>query len=105
MVAHANNSTDQRHDLALWLGVLAGPVAWFVHLNLAYAWGWWACGGRSLLPSHLTGLLCLAVAASGGALAWREWRGGRRRAPGDRAPPRGPPPPLSAPGPPPPPRF
>jgi hypothetical protein len=68
-----------RHTFGQWFGVLGAPVAWFVQLNLGYAWGWWACGfDRPLWPAHLTTAVCLAVAllSCGTAVAsWRAVRG------------------------------
>src|SRR4051812_8930910 len=64
-----------RHALGLWVGLLGGPVAWFVQLNLGYALSWWACGfGRPLLPAHLATAACLAGAVVSGVIAARYWR-------------------------------
>ena len=56
---------------ALWTGVLAAPVAFFLHLQLDYIYVPWTCerGGRWLL--HLVALLAIALTAAGTALSWR----------------------------------
>ena len=47
----------------LWVGLLAGPVAWAVQLQAAYAMAAWACDGGPAWPLHLTSLVCLLAAA------------------------------------------
>jgi len=58
-------------DGALWAGALAGPLAFFLHLQLDYVYVPWTCehGGRWLL--HLVALLAIALTAAGTALSWR----------------------------------
>ena len=59
------------HEGALWAGALAGPAAFFLHLELDYVFVPWTCehGNRWLL--HLVALLAIAVTAAGAALSWR----------------------------------
>lgn len=59
---------------ALWFGMLAGPAAWFLHLNVSYALVRYIClnGGRWLL--HLTTGVTLVLAAAGVWVAWRSWK-------------------------------
>lgn len=73
MSAHSSAS-ETRLNAVLWAGVLAGPVAWLVHLQTVYVLAVWACGGRGRAALHLVTLLCLAVTAAGIASAWRRWR-------------------------------
>jgi hypothetical protein len=56
---------------ALWAGALAGPLAFFLHLQLDYVYVPWTCeqGGRWLL--HLVALLAVALTAAGTWLSWR----------------------------------
>ena len=58
----------------LWLGLLAGPLAWSVQLQANYALSDWARQGRPLAALHLVSAACLLAAAGGGWLAWRNWR-------------------------------
>ena len=57
----------------LWVGLLTGPVGWFLSFLGVYALASGACGqptGRL----HAVVVLGLVVAAAGTVLAWRTWR-------------------------------
>jgi hypothetical protein len=58
----------------LWAGVLAGPLAMLLQLQVNYALVLWACGSGREWPLHLTALLALVVTVAGGLLSWRNWR-------------------------------
>ncbi|WP_439621709.1 hypothetical protein [Gemmata sp.] len=58
----------------LWAGCLAGPVAWVVHLQGAFALSAWATERDRLAPLHALSAACLLLALGGLALAWRSWR-------------------------------
>ncbi len=58
----------------LWVGLLAGPVAWGVHLQGAFAISAWATERNNPVPLHAISLLCLLTTLGGGALSWRAWR-------------------------------
>lgn len=61
--------------LALWAGVLAGPLATLTQLQVNYALVLWACGaGGREWPLHLVSLLALLVSIGAGLLSWRNWR-------------------------------
>ncbi len=66
-------ASEARLDLALWAGLLAGPVAWFVQLVGVYALATWACRGGSMVVLHLASLACVLVGVGGVLLAWRHW--------------------------------
>lgn len=59
---------------ALWAGVLAGPLASLVALELGYVLVERACATGETGPIHLSFLGCLLVTLAVGALAGREWR-------------------------------
>src|SRR4051812_8547619 len=61
-------------NLALWTGLLGGPIAWFIQLVVVYALAVWVNAGHSTLLLHLAALLCLLAGASCGWLAWRNWQ-------------------------------
>ncbi len=66
---------DRREGIVtLWFGFLAGPAAWFLHLNISYSLVRLICvrGGFWLL--HLTTLVTLVLAAAGVWVAWRSWQ-------------------------------
>ncbi|HEV3469480.1 MAG TPA: hypothetical protein VG148_09190 [Pyrinomonadaceae bacterium] len=60
--------------LALWMGVLPGPLAALVQLEANYALVLWACGAGREWPLHLVSVLALAAALGAGLLSWRNWR-------------------------------
>lgn len=59
---------------ALWAGVLAGPLAMLIQLQVNYALVLWACGAGREWALHLTALLALVVTVAGGSLSWRNRR-------------------------------
>ncbi|MBV8784590.1 MAG: hypothetical protein JOZ67_10415 [Gammaproteobacteria bacterium] len=81
--AESVRSDLMRNSFALW----GGPAAWFVQLNLGYAWASWPCfphAHRLLTPvpgwewttAALAALIlvCVLVAAAAWALAWQRYR-------------------------------
>ena len=61
--------------LALWAGVLAGPLATLTQLLVNYALVLWACGaGGREWPLHAVSLLALLVCVCAGLLSLRNWR-------------------------------
>jgi hypothetical protein len=66
---------EWRRKLALWVGVLGGPVAWAMHLLTVYALVPWICRThRSMAAAHVVTVVLLCVASAAGLLAWRNWR-------------------------------
>ncbi|HEX6898403.1 MAG TPA: hypothetical protein VF789_01765 [Thermoanaerobaculia bacterium] len=63
----------ERRDVLLWLGVLAGPLAWAAQLQINYALAPTACalGGKTFL--HLVSLVAFLVAVAGAFVGWL-WR-------------------------------
>lgn len=59
--------------LILWASWLLGPVAWALHENVSYLLAPQICGTGRMWLLHLASLLALAMAAAGGAIAWRSW--------------------------------
>lgn len=59
---------------ALWFGLLAGPAAWFVHLNVSYSLVRLICRGGEGWLLHLTTLATLVLAGAGVWMAWSTWR-------------------------------
>jgi len=63
--------TESRLDLALWAGILAGPLAWGAQLQVSYSLTQTACATGHQWLLHLVSLAALAVAVAGTALAAR----------------------------------
>lgn len=55
----------------LWFGVLAGPIAWTVHLLLSYALLPLACASGLLILLHAVTLATALVTAAAGFVAYR----------------------------------
>lgn len=61
-------------DEVSWIGLAAGPVAWFVAHALNYAIVPWSCAARDQLPLHLISIMAVLLAGLGAYVAWRDWR-------------------------------
>lgn len=57
--------------LPLWLGILAGPLAWLSLLQWNYVASYVSCETRQTWFLHAATLLALALTAAAGAWAWR----------------------------------
>jgi nicotinamide riboside transporter PnuC len=86
-MAQATESTEHlrtgRGIAVLWFAVLAGPLAWMLGLNAQYSLVRVACAKNNMLYLHAVSVLPLLLAASGGWVAWREWRRTGRAWPGE----------------------
>ncbi len=60
--------------LPLWTGLLAGPVAWVIHLFASYLLVPVSCDHATKLPLYLVTLLTAAVSAAAGVWALASWR-------------------------------
>lgn len=72
-----NHLRRPRGLLMQWSGLLAGPVAWALHMQTNYALVPWACktsGGTLLL--YLVTMLALLITGIGAFCAWRGWQEG-----------------------------
>ena len=58
----------------LWAGILAGPLAALVQLQVNYALVLWVCGTGQAWALHAVSAAALLVSAGAGLLAWRNWR-------------------------------
>jgi hypothetical protein len=56
---------------ALWLGMLAGPLAWAALLETNYVLSYVACEQRHTWMLHLAAAVALALVAGASALTWR----------------------------------
>ena len=74
-------------DLALWTGILAGPVVWLISFQANYALVPWACIFGGKLALYLVSVAAIAACAASGLLAWREWNALGREIPGEGADP------------------
>ena len=64
-----------RGKLALWTGVLGGPLAWALQMQAGYALVRFSCPRHWLsIIHHAVTLLLLAAAVACTVVAWREWQ-------------------------------
>src|SRR5438094_5069689 len=64
-----------------WLGLVAGPLAWALDLEISYALAGWSCQAGHRLATHGVSAAALLLIIAGGVLSWRDWR--RRATAGD----------------------
>ena len=68
-------TAENRHNFALWTGVLLPPGAWALQMQTNYAIARFLCGNGWLAPVfHVVAFLTLAGAIVGGAIAFTHWR-------------------------------
>jgi uncharacterized membrane protein len=60
-------------DLALWTGILAGPLVWLLSFEANFALAPWACEFHTKLALFVVAILALSLVAASGLLAWRKW--------------------------------
>ena len=60
-----------RFILALWAGVLAGPLAFLCQLQINYVLVPWACTTGHRFVLHLVSLFALLIVLSASFIAWR----------------------------------
>jgi hypothetical protein len=56
--------------MALWTGILAGPVAWALDLGVSYALVKWSCASQRDTVLHLITPAALAVVAGGAVVSF-----------------------------------
>ncbi len=79
---------QERHSVALWTGMFAGPVVWMVQFLTLYVLVPQVCGGGlEFFLLHVPTLIGLPAALLGTALAWRNWQKGGRVSPAEQDPP------------------
>jgi len=65
---------QESHNLvSLWTGILAGPIAWLLSLQIGFMAVPWACATGTHVAVHSILLLCLIPVVAAAFLAWRNW--------------------------------
>src|SRR6266496_691270 len=62
-----------RSSIALWIGIVAGPIAWASDLQIKYAIVVYVCRNHAFWLMWLVTLGALLIIAFGGFCAWRGW--------------------------------
>ena len=60
-------------DLALWTGILAGPIVWLISFEALFALNPWACTFQTKLALYIVSVLAFVLSLAAGLLAWRQW--------------------------------
>ena len=75
--APSRATTELKSDATiaeLWAGVLVGPLAALLQLQINYALVLWACSHSSSWPLHLVSFLALVLTIIAGLLSFRLWQ-------------------------------
>jgi hypothetical protein len=56
--------------LPLWIGILAGPVAWAFDQSISYSLVKWTCSSHRYALLHLMSPAALALVTGGAAVSW-----------------------------------
>jgi hypothetical protein len=73
-------------DLLLWMGILTGPIIWFINLETGFALAPWLCPWHSKFSPNLVSLIALLIVAGSGMIGWRQWNQIQTRSAGEGAP-------------------
>lgn len=60
-------------DLALWTGILTGPIVWLISFEALFALNPWACIFQTKLTLYIVSIVAFALSGASGLLAWRQW--------------------------------
>lgn len=77
MDVQANGTADLKAGAGigeLWAGVLVGPTAMLMQLEVNYALVLWSCATNRTWPLHLVSVFALLSTMIAGFLAYRIWR-------------------------------
>ena len=80
--ARPHRPPDAR-PLTEWAGVLAGPIAFLLNLQVSYMMVPWACAVGAHTALYLVPVGALLLTALGGSCAWRVWQRTGRDWPGN----------------------
>ncbi len=79
-----HNASDDR-PLVEWAGVLAGPLAFLLNLQVSYMLVPWACATGAQGTLYFVAAGALLLSGLGGLTSWRVWQRRGREWPGDEA--------------------
>jgi hypothetical protein len=67
------------NNFALWFGMLAGPAAWLMHLQISFVLALWYCARQQSWPIHVITLVLLALTCAAGVVSLLHWRRSPKR--------------------------
>lgn len=75
MTVEADGYFNQPRGIAwLWAGVLAGPIAWFLHQQVSYVLAALSCSDALTFVLHMATVVAILIAIAGAGIAWINWR-------------------------------
>jgi hypothetical protein len=69
MESIADKYLDEKGNLMLWIGLLLGPSAWFLQLEMNYALVPWVCASGHKSVLIIVSVLCLLLTVAAGLLS------------------------------------
>lgn len=63
-----------KRDIALWAGVLGGPITWLSSFEARFALAPWACTFQNKWALHGVAALALLLCAGFALLSYRQWK-------------------------------
>src|SRR4051794_41154279 len=63
-----------KSEAMLWIGIAAGPIAWFLNLEVSFALAPLACSGSGKLLLHLVATIALLMTLAAGCLSFSQWQ-------------------------------
>ena len=70
-------TTEDRHNTALWAGILMGPIVWLTSFLTNFALAPWACAFRWKPALFVVSAVALLISAGSGIIASRMAAGWR----------------------------
>lgn len=64
----------KNRNLALWIGVLGGPLCWLSSFEARFVLVPWACTFQSKLALFSVALVAIALCAACALLSWNQWK-------------------------------
>jgi hypothetical protein len=63
-----------KRDLALWIGVLAGPIVWLSAFEARFALAPWTCISQNKFSLYVVAVITLILCAASAVLSWTQWK-------------------------------
>lgn len=75
MTTDVDRYFNQPRGIALlWIGMLAGPIAWFLHQQVSYILATLSCTDAATIVLHVVTVITSLIAIAGAGIAWMSWR-------------------------------
>jgi hypothetical protein len=72
-------------NMAPWIGVFGGPLAWLCSFEARFALAPWACTFQNKLGLYVITLISLLVCGACAGIAWRQWKALGEEGPSEEA--------------------